>query len=239
MADYPIRFSKEEPYQKFAPTAKVKVHRTAKVTLGQIDVNAHGTLIIGPETDVRNCRIVVSSGASLEIGEHSILEGANLLARQESAILRIGDHCSVAKNCLIMADNLIIIRNHVLIDMNSFIVDSTVHSLHWEERRKEIDDWHRNQKLENHSYAPPVYIEDDVWICYGATIAGAKTSKESLKLGRGLVVGANSVVQDSFDQFQLVAGFPARHVHYLAGSDKYDMADMYGAQNPINPSYLK
>lgn len=52
-------------------------------------------------------------------------------------------------------------------------------------------------------------IEDDVWVCTGATIIGGRGE---LRVGRGTVVGANSVLRNSTGPWEIWAGVPARKV---------------------------
>lgn len=55
----------------------------------------------------------------------------------------------------------------------------------------------------------PVTIEDDAWIGAGAVIL------PGVRIGRGAVVGANSVVTEDVPPLTVVAGLPARPVRQL------------------------
>jgi acetyltransferase-like isoleucine patch superfamily enzyme len=50
----------------------------------------------------------------------------------------------------------------------------------------------------------PVIIDDDVWIAANCTIT------KGLRLGKGCIVGANSVVTRDVEPFAIVGGVPAR-----------------------------
>jgi acetyltransferase-like isoleucine patch superfamily enzyme len=50
----------------------------------------------------------------------------------------------------------------------------------------------------------PIIIDDDVWIAANCTIT------KGVRLGRGCIVGANSVVTRDVEPFMLVGGVPAR-----------------------------
>lgn len=52
-------------------------------------------------------------------------------------------------------------------------------------------------------------IEDDVWVCTRATILGGEGE---LRVGRGTIVGANSVLRNSTGPWEIWAGVPARKV---------------------------
>lgn len=56
----------------------------------------------------------------------------------------------------------------------------------------------------------PVHIEDDVWIGAGAVVL------PGVRIGRGAVIGANSVVTRDVEPLNVVVGQPARSVRVLA-----------------------
>jgi acetyltransferase-like isoleucine patch superfamily enzyme len=63
----------------------------------------------------------------------------------------------------------------------------------------------------------PIVIEDDVWIGANCTIT------DGVKIGKGAVVGANSVVTKDVRPYDVVAGVPAKVINnrtVLAGKNK-------------------
>lgn len=54
-----------------------------------------------------------------------------------------------------------------------------------------------------------IVIEDDVWVCTGATVLGGE---DGLRIGRGTIIGANAVLRDSTGPWEIWAGIPARLV---------------------------
>ncbi len=52
----------------------------------------------------------------------------------------------------------------------------------------------------------PIYVNDDVWIGSSCVIL------QGVQIGNGAVVGANSVVNKSIDNYTIVAGTPARMI---------------------------
>ncbi|WP_153505255.1 DapH/DapD/GlmU-related protein [Cumulibacter manganitolerans] len=50
------------------------------------------------------------------------------------------------------------------------------------------------------------FIEDDVWVGYRAIV------RRGVRIGRGAIVAANSVVTKDVQPYEIVAGIPARHV---------------------------
>jgi len=59
-----------------------------------------------------------------------------------------------------------------------------------------------DQQLED----APVVIDDDVWIAANCTIT------KGVRLGKGCIVGANSVVTRDVEPFAIVGGVPAKVV---------------------------
>jgi maltose O-acetyltransferase len=62
----------------------------------------------------------------------------------------------------------------------------------------------------------PVHVEDDAWLGLGATIL------PGVRVGRGAVVGAHSVVTRDVEPFQIVVGVPARPVGQLTPPADFD-----------------
>ena len=53
-----------------------------------------------------------------------------------------------------------------------------------------------------------IIVGDDVWIGANATIL------PGVKIGKGAVIGAGSVVTKDVKEYAIVAGVPAKHVRY-------------------------
>lgn len=110
--------------------------------------------------------------------------------------INIGEHVLIDDCCFISSQNSIFIGNNVLIAAYSFITDFN-HS--FESREIPI----RTQGYVRKA----VYIEDDVWIGAHSIIL------PGVKIGKGAVVGAGSVVTKSVAPYTIVAGSPAKVIH--------------------------
>jgi maltose O-acetyltransferase len=52
----------------------------------------------------------------------------------------------------------------------------------------------------------PIVIEDDVWIGFSATIL------KGVRIGKGAIIGANTVITTDVEAFAIMVGNPARKV---------------------------
>ena len=89
------------------------------------------------------------------------------------------------------------IGNNVLIANHSTIVSS---SHHYKSRSSSI--CHQGESL------GLITIEDDVWIGSGARILAG------IKVGRGSVIGANSVITKSTSNYSVSGGVPAKVISF-------------------------
>jgi maltose O-acetyltransferase len=88
------------------------------------------------------------------------------------------------------------------------IHDSDSHSLSARERHERFLEKVRygSHLVLEKTKCAPVFIEDDVWIGFNAIIL------KGVKLGKGAVVGAGSVITKNVEPFTVVAGNPQRVV---------------------------
>jgi len=118
-----------------------------------------------------------------------------LSTRRAGSRIMIGDDCGMT-GAVLVADQLIVIGDRVLVGANVVISDTDFHPLSPESRRHDI----------SAGASKPVTIEDDVFIGMQALILKGVT------LGRGSVIGAGSVVTKDVPAGSIVAGNPAKVV---------------------------
>lgn len=110
--------------------------------------------------------------------------------------LHLGDNCRINRNSFIHAQGRIFLGNNVTISGTARII-STSYSM---------DDWIENSVKKEH-ISKPIIIGDNCWICAGATVLSG------VKIARGVIVAANSLVNhDIQEEYVLVAGIPAKVV---------------------------
>lgn len=116
-----------------------------------------------------------------------------LSTRRKGAQIQIGEDFAMTGGT-ICADIRIEIGNHVTVGANSIIVDTDFHPISLESRLIEP----------NTGESCSVIIEDDVFIGANCTIL------KGVRLGKGCVIGAGSVVVQSIPCFTIAGGIPAK-----------------------------
>jgi hypothetical protein len=149
------------------------------------------TIIIPPVRLEGEGRIEIGSYVYIARGDwiQSLPDGDN-----SSSALVIGDYTSFAGPCVISAMRSVVLEHHVLLASNVYISD---HSHRYDNTGVPI----KNQGV---TRIAPVLVRTGAWIGNNAVICPGVT------IGKGAVVGANSVVNKDVPDFSIAAGAPAR-----------------------------
>lgn len=126
----------------------------------------------------------------------------------------LGDYVYINFNLTLIDDAHIYIGNRVLIGPNVTLV-TAAHPLSSELRSKGLQ------------YNKPIYVEDDVWI--GANVIVLP----GIRIGKGSVIGAGSVVTKDIKENSLVYGNPAKVIREITKDD-----DIYFDHNKKIKEYL-
>jgi acetyltransferase-like isoleucine patch superfamily enzyme len=148
--------------------------------------------------------------AALRIGDYSWIAG-EVRVLTPTARVSIGDHCYVGPGARIWAAASITVGRFVLMAHYVDILDNNSHSLSAAERRREASDlFERGVEIDfTQVGVGPVVVEDDVWI-------GTKTTiLKGVRIGRGAVIAANSLVTHDVAPFTLSGGNPLRVLRKL------------------------
>lgn len=116
--------------------------------------------------------------------------------------IRIHDNVSLGYNCQINACQQIEIKSGCLFGSNVFITDH----FHGSGISLEIEIPPANRDLYSKG---PVVIEENVWIGQNVSIM------PNVTIGKGCIIGANSVVTHSFPPNSILAGVPAKIVRRI------------------------
>jgi acetyltransferase-like isoleucine patch superfamily enzyme len=135
----------------------------------------------------------LSKGGKIILGSYNeILNGCILMPYGGSII--IGDNCSINPYTILYGHGKgLTIGNNVLIAGHCLIIPAN-------HVYRETDKTINKQGIDSKG----IDIEDDVWIGAGCKIL------DGVKIGRGAIIAAGSVVNKSVASFTLVAGVPAK-----------------------------
>ena len=148
-------------------------------------------------------RVVIGAKASIQ---------GHILVMPQGGKVTVGAKSLVGPDARLWSAASISIGSYVMISHGVNIHDNNSHSTSWRERRAEIDIVYPYLSLTPHAFElrpQPVVIEDDVWVGFGSTILKGVT------VGRGAIIGCNTLVTTDVEPFTLVAGNPMRVVRRL------------------------
>lgn len=151
--------------------------------------------------------------AVLEIGDHVVFNSDNfnyhvnmfgackLMADRPGATIRIGDKTRIHASC-IHAYERIEIGKHVLIAANCQIIDGNGHDASFDN----VDN-----RINTTGTSKPVIIEDSVWLATGVVVL------PGVRIGKGSIISANSVVNSDIPPMCVAAGNPAVVIKQIQG----------------------
>jgi len=146
----------------------------------------------------------------------NIATPVKLFADRPGAEIRIGGETRIAGSC-IHAWKSVTIGKRCLIAGNCQITDSNGHDLSFPAVEN---------RLHSAGTSSPVAIEDDVWLGTNTIVL------PGVRIGRGSVIGANSVVSSNIPPMVVARGNPAEVVldyrldyGELTASDVYDLSE--------------
>ncbi len=174
------------------PVARTVARLREQQTLGQFGHVGPRVVLGGP--------IRVIGGSHISLGDDSRVMAGVLLWATESGLISVGSRTHLGEFTFVVSAARIEIGADVLIAPFCYIQDS-------EHGTSSLELPMRSQP----SIASPITIEDDVWIgAHSVVTAG-------VRIGRGAVVGANSVVTHDVEAYAVVAGAPARKIRSRLG----------------------
>ena len=157
-------------------------------------------------------RFAVGEGSNLEVPAGTTLiigDGCRIgrdVQLQPGAKIELKDHASLQDRCTILGD--VRIGSHCLFAPNVYVSSGR----HWHDLEppryiKDQDAMVLERGLPDGSVlSDPVIIEDDCWIGINVVVM------RGVRIGKGSVVGANSVVTSDIEPYNVVAGAPAKTI---------------------------
>lgn len=137
-------------------------------------------------------------GHNLHVGPGSVVEAPDYLS--------IGDDVYIGKNCTIECDGSI--GNHVLIANMVGLIGRYDHDYSVIGVPVRQSPWIGDLDYDGPGKGLKIVVEDDVWIGYGAILLSG------IKVGRGAIIAAGSVVTRDVPRYTIVAGTPAKVLNH-------------------------
>ena len=190
-----------------------KIYLTGKFYDQQINASGEKNYpaIIGANSLIEDDAFIQNSTADaskINIGSNCHIRG-HLLVYKHGGEIQIGDYCFVGPQSKIWSSASIKIGNRVLISHNVNIHDNTSHPLDSAGRHKDFVHIRNIGFQENHNLPEKeITIADDVWVGFNATVF------KGVNIGKGAIIGANTVVTKDVPPFAVVVGNPARIIKY-------------------------
>jgi acetyltransferase-like isoleucine patch superfamily enzyme len=140
----------------------------------------------------------------IAIGERVFIASHSWLATYESGPgagrLEIGDGTSIAGHCVLAAAERVTVGRSVLFARNVYVAD----------HQHAYRDTTRPVLAQGFTGIAPIEIGDGAWLGQNVVVCPGVT------IGRGAVIGANSVVKEDVEDYCVAVGAPARVVRRFA-----------------------
>jgi acetyltransferase-like isoleucine patch superfamily enzyme len=163
--------------------------------------------MFGPTAVVHNRR---ADPRAIQIGEKSLIDG-ELMVFDDAGSIRIGASSFLGKGSRVWSGEKVEIGARVFISHNVTISDTDAHPTSAKARAEDYE----ARIVGGKPYAKgsvetaPIVIEDDAWINFGVAIL------KGVRIGRGAIVGAGSVVTKDVPAWTFAAGVPAKPVRAI------------------------
>ena len=167
----------------------------------------HKFATIGKNFQTGPAANIFAHNGSIKIGNNSEVLGLLIV---KGGVISIGDYTTIRGNSFVGSATKISIGNHVIISNNVHIYDNNNHPTDPQKRVELCESGFYSGKWGwEYSDKAPVVIEDNVWIGERSTILKGVT------IGKGSIIGCDSVVTRSIPPYSIAAGNPSRIVKTL------------------------
>lgn len=146
-----------------------------------------------------------NNSSMIKIGEETVVDG-ELLIFASGGKIEIGNNTYIGEGTRIWSAKSVKIGDNVLVSHNCNIIDTNSHELNYIERAEGF----RRLKSEGFDKynriieSDEIIIEDYAWLSFNVSIL------KGVRVGKGAILGANSVVTSNIPDFCLAVGNPAK-----------------------------
>ncbi len=190
---YRGQFASFDSSVKLSPLAMINYPQ--KIAIGaDCKISDHAVLRANSRAD---CAIRL--GRAVQVSEFALI-GAN------DGTVKIGDRCWIAPYCLIYGNGHVELGNDVLLGPRVSINTVSHHA-------ESVDVSINSQGI----YTDPVIIEDDVWIGMHAVIL------QGVRIGRGSIIGAGTLVNSDIPPYSVAIGVPAKVIRNRQSQSSDDL----------------
>ncbi|MCK4944079.1 MAG: acyltransferase [Candidatus Aminicenantes bacterium] len=126
---------------------------------------------------------------------NNVLIGRNTIISCKGGDIEVGDFSNIGPNNTLISESSMKIGKYVFTAGHSYLIAGGNHSF----EKKDIPIWFQPSISKG-----GIIIEDDIWIGASTTIL------DGVKIGKGSIIGAASLVLKSIPSFSIAAGSPAR-----------------------------
>ena len=156
----------------------------------------------------------------LKIGNNSMISGSFIFETNTGQI-NIGSNTFIGGGSFICIDG-IEIGDNVMISWNCTFIDNNAHSVSWEYRKNDVNDWMKGIQEDKIGYYKDwtyvkhkkIIVNDKAWIGFNCIILKGVT------IGEGAVIGSGSVVTHDVPDWSIVGGNPAVLIKKISENER-------------------
>lgn len=152
------------------------------------------------ELKLLRCRLLLAKYNNIELGKNSTFGRGTVFYAPNK--MTIGNNVYIGKYCSLETD--IEIGNDVLVGNNVGMIGKYDHDYSCIGKSIKNSPWIGDTDYRFKGKGLKIVIENDVWIGYGSIIVSG------VRIGRGAIVAAGSVVLKDVEPYAIVAGNPAK-----------------------------
>ena len=171
---------------------------------GSTEIRIEGDIVFGRNVVVsQRAKLLVPVGTSLIVGDDTYIGRDVELA--SGTLLQLGQQVSLQDRCVVLGD--VVIGSYSLLSLNVFISSGR----HYHRNRpymliRDQDEAVLLTESGRRAHSRPIRIGEDCWLGVNTVVM------PGVCIGRGAVVGANSVVNSYVAPYTVVAGAPAKMI---------------------------